>query len=71
MQRNLTKMARAFEAALYEEEEIPQSAEETMKHKKWREAMLTEIKALMKNSTWVKSKLPEGARTVGCRWVSR
>ena len=69
VQGNLTKMARAFEAALYEEEEIPQSAEEAMKHKKWREAMLTEMKALMKNNTWVKGKLPDGVKTVGCRWV--
>ena len=69
MQGNLSKMARAFEAALYEEEEIPQSADEAMKHKHWREAMLTEMKALMKNNTWVKGKLPEGVKTVGCRWV--
>ncbi|XP_042011703.1 uncharacterized protein LOC121760150 [Salvia splendens] len=32
VQGNLTKMARAFEAALYEEEEIPQTAEEAMRH---------------------------------------
>ena len=57
MQGNLTKMARAFEAALYEEEETPQSAEEAMKHKKWREAMLIEMKALMKNGTWVKKTI--------------
>ncbi|XP_047979007.1 uncharacterized protein LOC125220919 [Salvia hispanica] len=69
VQGNLTKMARAFEVALYEEEEIPQSAEEAMKHKNWREAMLTEMRALMKNNTWVKSKLPGGVKTVGCRWV--
>ena len=31
--------------------------------------MLVEMKALMKNNTWIKSKLPEGTRTVGCRWV--
>ena len=40
VQGNLTKMARAFEVALYEEKEIPQTVEEAMKHKKWREAML-------------------------------
>lgn len=40
-----------------------------MKHKHWREAMFTEMRALLKNMTWVKGKLPEGVRTVGCRWV--
>ena len=66
LQGSLTKMARVFAAALYEEEEIPQSAEEAIKHKHWREAMFTEMKALMKNNTWVKGKLPEGVRTIGC-----
>ena len=51
VQGNLTKMARAFEAALYEEGEIPQTAEEAMKYKHWREAMFTEMRALMKNNT--------------------
>ena len=69
VQENLTKMARAFAAALYEEEEIPRTAEEAMRHKHWKEAMITEMKALMKNNTWVKGKLPEGVKTVGCRWV--
>lgn len=41
VQENLTKMARAFKAALYEEEEILQTAEEAMKYKHWREAMFT------------------------------
>ena len=68
VQGNLDKMARAFEAALYEEE-ITQSAEETMKHKLWREAMITEMRTLMRNNTWVNGKFPEGVKTVGCRWV--
>ena len=69
MQRNLAKMARAFEVALYEEEEIPQSADEAMKHKHWRHAMITEMRALMRNNTWVKGKFPEEVKTVGCRRV--
>ncbi|XP_042009038.1 uncharacterized protein LOC121757579 [Salvia splendens] len=43
-------MARAFEASLYEEEEIPQSFEEARKHKHWREATKKEIDALIKNA---------------------
>ena len=66
---NLTEMARAFEAALYEEEEIPYTAEEAMKIPHWREAMLVEMRALMKNNTWEVCLKPDGVRTVGCRWV--
>ena len=62
-------MARAFEAALYEEEEIPQSFQEAVKHKHWREAMKKEIDALIKNGTWEKCTLPEGKKPVGCRWI--
>lgn len=51
-QGQLTEMARAFEAALYEEEEVPHSFEEAMKHKHWRDAMKKEIDALIKNGTW-------------------
>ena len=66
---NLTEMARAFTAALYEEEEIPGTAEEAMKIKHWRDAMVVEMKALLKNKTWEKCTRPEGSRLVGCRWV--
>ena len=48
---NLTEMVRAFEAALYEEEEIPYTAEEAMKMTHWREAMLVEMRALLKSNT--------------------
>ena len=66
---NLSKMARAFEDALYEEEEIPQTIEEAWKSKNWREAMKLEMGALARNNTWEKCTLPEGKRPVGCRWV--
>lgn len=66
---NLTEMARAFTAALYEEEEIPSTAEEAMKIKHWRDAMIVEMKALMKNKIWEVCLKPEGYRLVGFRWV--
>ena len=68
-QGHLTEMARAFEAALYEEEEIPQTFQEAVKHKHWREAMKKEIDALIKNGTWEKCNLPEEKKPVGCRWI--
>lgn len=52
-------MARAFEAALYEEEEdIPQTVEEARRYKHWRDAMKKEMDALIKNGTWEKCLLP-------------
>uniref|UniRef100_A0A2N9EKA6 Integrase catalytic domain-containing protein n=1 Tax=Fagus sylvatica TaxID=28930 RepID=A0A2N9EKA6_FAGSY len=36
---------------------------------KWKSAMVEEIEALQKNSTWDLVKLPEGKKTVGCKWV--
>ena len=66
---HLSEMARAFENALYEEEEIPQTWEEAMKHEHWREAMKKEIDPLLRNHTWEKCVLPRGKQPVGCRWV--
>jgi len=36
---------------------------------KWIVAMNEEMKSLQKNETWDLVKLPEGRRTVGCKWV--
>ena len=44
---HLSEMAQAFEMRLYEEEEIPQSWKEAMRHKHWREAMQKEIGSLI------------------------
>ena len=48
---HLSEMDQSFEKALYEEEDIPQSWEEAMRHKYWREAMKKEIDALIRNNT--------------------
>ena len=47
---NISKMAKDFQTALYEEE-IPRTFEEAVKIKHWRDAMLVEMKALKKNGT--------------------
>uniref|UniRef100_A0A2N9IHB3 Integrase catalytic domain-containing protein n=1 Tax=Fagus sylvatica TaxID=28930 RepID=A0A2N9IHB3_FAGSY len=36
---------------------------------KWKSAMVEEMEALQKNSTWDLVELPEGKKTVGCKWV--
>ncbi|KMQ88191.1 hypothetical protein RF55_12357 [Lasius niger] len=35
----------------------------------WKIAMDDEIKSLQKNSTWVLQKVPNGTKTIGCKWV--
>ena len=66
---HLSEMAHAFEAMLYEEEEIACIVEEAWRHKHWREAMLKEMEALERNGTWEKCKIPDGKKAVGCKWV--
>ena len=48
---------------------IPRSTEEALENPKWRSAMEDEITALKKNDTWEKYVIPEGKKTVGCKWV--
>ena len=35
----------------------------------WAKAVNEEMHALQKNSTWELVSLPEGKKTIGCRWV--
>ncbi|XP_022030480.1 uncharacterized mitochondrial protein AtMg00820-like [Helianthus annuus] len=60
--------AKAFVTSLYSEQ-IPTSVKEAQGKKNWREAMETEMHALVKHNTWEKCILPKGKKTVGCRWV--
>jgi Reverse transcriptase (RNA-dependent DNA polymerase) len=48
---------------------VPERLEEAIKDPKWVKAMETEMDALEKNQTWKLVNLPEGKRTVGCKWV--
>ena len=65
----LLEMAHAFEAALYKEEEILCTVEESWRHEHWREAMLKELGALERNGTWEKCMIPDGKKAVGCKWL--
>lgn len=48
---------------------IPTSVNEALTDLKWTQAINEEMEALLKNNTWTLVPLPEGKRTVGCRWV--
>lgn len=48
---------------------IPSSVQDALLDPKWKKAMNEEMQALQKNGTWELVPLPEGKKTVGCRWV--
>lgn len=43
--------------------------EEAVQDKRWVDAMKSEMDALEKTHTWKLVDLPEGKKTVGCKWV--
>ena len=59
---------RAFVAAL-DRTQIPRDIEEALQDPKWEAAVREEIQALKKNRTWELSNLPQGKKTVGCKWI--
>nr|AFP55546.1 gag-pol polyprotein [Rosa rugosa] len=48
---------------------LPSKVQDAMKDEKWMKAMTVEMDALEKNCTWELVSLPQGKKTVGCRWV--
>jgi Reverse transcriptase (RNA-dependent DNA polymerase) len=48
---------------------VPEKLEEALKDHNWVKAMKLEMEALEKNDTWKLVTLPEGKKTVGCKWV--
>jgi Reverse transcriptase (RNA-dependent DNA polymerase) len=47
----------------------PVNFEETGKSDVWKKAMNEELMALVKNHTWELVELPNGKKSVGCRWI--
>ncbi|KAI9200598.1 hypothetical protein LWI28_010300 [Acer negundo] len=45
------------------------SSNEALGDPKWKSAMVEEMKALQKNSTWEMVELPLNKKTVGCKWA--
>ncbi|WZY94078.1 hypothetical protein YC2023_066407 [Brassica napus] len=52
-----------------DENEIPRSYEEAMKHKVWRDSVGDERDAMIRNDTWYESELPKGKKAVSSRWI--
>ncbi|CAL2271707.1 unnamed protein product [Prunus armeniaca] len=48
---------------------IPTKVSEALKDPKWIQAIKEEMKALEKNQTWTLETIPQGKKTIGCRWV--
>ena len=48
---------------------IPKNVQEALNDPDWKKAMNEEMEALQRNSTWELVSLPEGKKTVGCRWI--
>lgn len=65
---NLSSSLSAFTSKL-SSVEIPKNVQVALEIPKWREAVLEEMTALEKNKTWSVMTLPDGKKTVGCKWV--
>ena len=64
----LSDTYRAFVLAVSMESE-PEYYHQAAKHEHWRNAMKEELNAMKANETWSIVPLPEGKRTIGCRWL--
>jgi hypothetical protein len=47
----------------------PDNLQNALGNPKWKSAMVEEMEALQKNSTWDLVELPEGKKAIGCKWV--
>lgn len=64
----LSPKYRAFTTNL-DEIKIPRNIQEAVYQKEGNEAVNEVVKALKTNDTWKYMELPEGKKTVGCKWV--
>lgn len=64
----LSPSYKAFTTTLTETQ-IPKTIQEALSQEKWNKAVMEEVQALEKNQTWEYTSLPEGKKSVGCRWI--
>ena len=48
---------------------LPHRVQDALADPKWKHAMIEEMKTLHKCGTWELTTLPNGKKTVGCKWV--
>ena len=63
MARNYAYMAKIVQGV------EPTSFEEAVGKREWEHAMDEEMDALDDNETWDLVQLPEGKKSIGCKWV--
>jgi Reverse transcriptase (RNA-dependent DNA polymerase) len=65
------KISSNFYTFLTQIEKVPEpnNFEEAKQDQNWISAMNDELNALKRNQTWDLVRLPNGKRTVGCRWI--
>jgi hypothetical protein len=82
-QKNIRRSQRVRKSGIHDDYEIyaseeihiegdPTSYEEAMRSphsSKWREAMEDEMRSISANQVWKLEEIPNGAKTVGCKWV--
>ena len=68
---NYSKVSPQYKAFLttIQDIPIPKTTDEAMKSTRWKEAMDEEMRALLENNTWEIIDLPDGKKSVSCRWV--
>ena len=66
--RRLFEPLRAFVHVL-SSSQIPARIQEALSDPKWTQAIKEKMEALLKNNTWTIVLLPEGNKTIGCKWV--
>ena len=49
----------------------PEIVKLALQKDEWKQAMISEFKALQRNNTWSLVPLPKGRLHIGCRWVYR
>ncbi|CAN0917564.1 Retrovirus-related Pol polyprotein from transposon TNT 1-94, partial [Linum grandiflorum] len=66
---NYGRLSPQFQAFTTHLDTKPRNIEEAMQIPEWRQAVLDEIAALESNGTWKIVTLPQGKRTVDCKWL--
>ncbi|KAE8701514.1 3beta-hydroxysteroid-dehydrogenase/decarboxylase isoform 3 [Hibiscus syriacus] len=65
---NLSKTYKTFVSNV-DHVKTPRSVEESLESTEWKRAVMEEMNALKNNGTWEVLNLPEGKKTLSCKWI--